>query len=66
MLVVEGRIDPNEEAGSKPFNIDEFIWVHGVTPPLHFARKRRFRKRVNRRVQMVFSEADGIVDDRCT
>jgi transcription initiation factor TFIID subunit 7 len=51
MLVVENRID-NEDALSrhKNFNIDEFIWPHGITPPLHHVRKRRFRKRVNKRV----------------
>lgn len=52
MLVVEDPI-PNEEAMShnKNFNIDDFIWPHGITPPLHHVRKRRFRKRINRRVR---------------
>lgn len=51
MLVVENRIE-NEDVLSrnKNFNIDEFIWPHGITPPLHHVRKRRFRKRVNKRV----------------
>ena len=51
MLVVENKI-PSEEVvtSQKNVNIDEFIWPHGVTPPLHHVRKRRFRKRVNRRV----------------
>lgn len=42
----------NEDAitNQRNFNVDEFIWPHGITPPLHHARKRRFRKRVNRRV----------------
>ena len=55
MLVVEEKI-PNEEAlaNQKSFNIDEFIWPHGITPPLKHVRKRRFRKRVNRRVRSVF------------
>ena len=55
MLVVEEKI-PNEEAlaNQKSFNIDEFIWPHGITPPLKHVRKRRFRKRVNRRVRLVF------------
>jgi transcription initiation factor TFIID subunit 7 len=51
MLVVENRIENDEPlATHKNFNIDEFIWPHGITPPLRHVRKRRFRKRVNRRV----------------
>lgn len=51
MLVVENRIDSDEPVSNqRSFNIDEFIWPHGITPPLHHVRKRRFRKRVNRRV----------------
>ena len=51
MLVVEDRIE-NDEAMTHPrgFNIEEFIWPHGITPPLHHVRKRRFRKRINKRV----------------
>ncbi len=51
MLVVENRIE-NEDAAAnqRSFNIEEFIWPHGITPPLHHVRKRRFRKRINRRV----------------
>lgn len=52
MLVVEGKVENDEQVGTqKNFNIDEFIWPHGITPPLHHVRKRRFRKRVNRRVR---------------
>ena len=52
MLVVEDKI-PGEDALANRgnFNIDEFIWPHGITPPLKHVRKRRFRKRVNRRVR---------------
>ncbi|KAF8915380.1 TAFII55 protein conserved region-domain-containing protein [Mucidula mucida] len=50
MLVVENRIENDEpQANQKNFNIEEFIWPHGITPPLHHVRKRRFRKRINRR-----------------
>jgi transcription initiation factor TFIID subunit 7 len=54
MLVVGNKIQ-NEDAMSrnKNFNIDEFIWPHGITPPLHHVRKRRFRKRVNKRVKIL-------------
>ena len=52
MLVVGDRIQ-NEEAvtANRNVNVDELIWPHGITPPLHHARKRRFRKRVNKRVR---------------
>lgn len=51
MLVVEERV-PNEDTvtHSRGFNVDEFIWPHGITPPLHWVRKRRFRKRLARSV----------------
>jgi len=52
MLVVGNKIQSEEQmTKDKSFNIDEFIWPHGITPPLHHVRKRRFRKRVNRRVR---------------
>ena len=55
MLVVEDKIpDEGSMTSRGTFNIDEFIWPHGITPPLKHARKRRFRNRVNRRVR-VFS-----------
>lgn len=51
MLVVENKISSEDAAANqKGFNVDEFIWPHGITPPLHHVRKRRFRKRVNKRV----------------
>lgn len=54
MLVVGNKIaDESQLTNHKNFNIDEFIWPHGITPPLHHVRKRRFRKRVNRRVCFV-------------
>ena len=52
MLVVENPIESEDAlTNQKNFNVDEFIWPHGLTPPLHHVRKRRFRKRVNRRVR---------------
>ncbi|KAF9052906.1 TAFII55 protein conserved region-domain-containing protein [Panaeolus papilionaceus] len=49
MLVVDKMIASEEQMMKEKggFNIDEFIWPHGITPPLHHVRKRRFRKRVN-------------------
>ena len=55
MLVVDRKIE-NEEilAKDRNFNFEEFIWPHGITPPLHHVRKRRFRKRVNKRVSILY------------
>lgn len=51
MLVVDKKIESEDAINrNKNLNIDEFIWPHGITPPLHHVRKRRFRKRVNKRV----------------
>ena len=51
MLVVENRQTGEDGAAIRSnFNVDEFIWNHGITPPLKHVRKRRFRKRANRRV----------------
>ncbi|KAF8969845.1 TAFII55 protein conserved region-domain-containing protein [Flammula alnicola] len=65
MLVVDKKI-PSEDQFTKEkgFNIDEFIWPHGITPPLHHVRKRRFRKRVNRRtIESVEQEVERLLDE---
>ncbi|KAI0079872.1 hypothetical protein K474DRAFT_1689533 [Panus rudis PR-1116 ss-1] len=64
MLVVEERI-PNEDVVTqqKNFNIDEFIWPHGITPPLHHVRKRRFRKRLARsQIETVEQEVERLLE----
>jgi len=65
MLVVEKRIERDEpQANNKIFNIEDFIWPHGITPPLHHVRKRRFRKRVNRRtIESVEQEVERLLDE---
>ncbi|KAJ7047008.1 TAFII55 protein conserved region-domain-containing protein [Mycena alexandri] len=64
MLVVENRTDHDEPVGHKNFNIEEFIWPHGITPPLHHVRKRRFRKRVNRRtIESVEQAVERLLDE---
>lgn len=52
MLLVEEAPILSEEAVivKKIFNANEFIYPHGLTPPLRHVRKRRFRKRLNRQV----------------
>ena len=52
MLWVFAAIDTEEEAKTiaLPKIVDPvtFQYPHGLTPPMHFARKRRFRKRISR------------------
>ncbi|KAH7889394.1 TAFII55 protein conserved region-domain-containing protein [Phlebopus sp. FC_14] len=63
MLVVENRLQ-NEDAvtANRNVNVDEFIWPHGITPPLHHVRKRRFRKRVNKRtIESVEEEVERLL-----
>lgn len=57
MLVVEGQIPPGQDPAffDKEFNLDDFIWPHGLTPPMKHCRKRRYRKRANKRVRLLFS-----------
>ncbi|GAA94143.1 uncharacterized protein L969DRAFT_369792 [Mixia osmundae IAM 14324] len=50
MLLVEDRIsDESAATDGQPFNIEDFVYPHGLTPPLYHVRKRRFRHRVNKR-----------------
>ena len=47
----------------KSFNIDDFIWPHGITPPLHHTRKRRFRRGVNKRtIESVEQEVERLLE----
>lgn len=51
MLLVEEQIrEEHDVTRDKVFNIEDFVYPHGITPPLKHVRKRRFRKRINRRV----------------
>lgn len=56
MLVVEDRVNEESQINASALNIDDFIWPHGITPPLKHVRKRRFRKRVSRRAIEVVEE----------
>ncbi|KAJ4488028.1 TAFII55 protein conserved region-domain-containing protein [Lentinula aciculospora] len=66
MLVVENRlVDNNEDVVTKEknLNIDDFIWPHGITPPLAHVRKRRFRKRLNKRtIETVEQEVERLLE----
>ncbi|KAG6860932.1 hypothetical protein C0995_005887 [Termitomyces sp. Mi166 len=63
MLVVDKKLENDEPITNQTnFNIEEFIWPHGLTPPLHHVRKRRFRKRVNRRtIESVEQEVERLL-----
>ncbi|KAG8926230.1 hypothetical protein FRC01_009189 [Tulasnella sp. 417] len=65
-LVVEERIENEDEvsgSSSKTFNISDFIWGHGITPPLRHVRKRRFRKRISRAaIETVEQEMERLLD----
>ncbi|KAG6887695.1 hypothetical protein C0992_011151 [Termitomyces sp. T32_za158] len=63
MLVVDKKLENDEPMTNQTnFNIEEFIWPHGLTPPLHHVRKRRFRKRVNRRtIESVEQEVERLL-----
>lgn len=52
MLIVIGRCSNDEEAKNMPIprgsiNPTNMQYAHGLTPPMHWVRKRRFRKRLS-------------------
>ena len=68
MLLVEDRIQDESQASSsasgRGFNIDDFIYPHGITPPMKWARKRRFRKRAARRaIETVEKEVERLLKE---
>ncbi|KAI9677897.1 MAG: hypothetical protein M1829_002394 [Trizodia sp. TS-e1964] len=72
MLLVFTRVDSDEAALTAPFphpiSEKSFQWPHGLTPPMRFARDRRFRKRVsNKKIEAVEEEVDRLLalDQEC-
>ncbi|MCJ1231312.1 hypothetical protein MMC12_007989 [Toensbergia leucococca] len=73
MLLVLGRIEKEDEANSYTLparDIDPKTWqyAHGLTPPMRWVRKRRFRKRVsNRTIEAVEEEVERLcrADEDC-
>lgn len=68
MLWVVAPIKKEEEAKTFPLpkEVDpkSFAYPHGITPPMHFARKRRFRKRVSRTaIEAVERTVQRLLDD---
>lgn len=54
MLVVEGYHNKGESRKSRRGNASVENWPDGLTPPLKYIRKRRFRKRVSKSVGLLF------------
>jgi len=66
MLLVTQRITHEEEIWNIRFNFSDlqFQYPHGLTPPMQYARKRRFRKRIsNRTIEAVETEVDRLLRD---
>ncbi len=66
MLLVLGPIKNESEAMNFPLpkEIDPQTWqcAHGLTPPMRYARKRRFRKRIsNRTIEAVEEEVERLL-----
>ena len=64
MLVVEKPVRHGDESNitREPLNVDDYIWPHGITPPLRHVRKRRFRKRISRRaIEIVEEQVDELL-----
>ncbi|KAI9657743.1 MAG: hypothetical protein M1821_002919 [Bathelium mastoideum] len=67
MLLVLGPV-ANEEAArtvALPREVDQTTWqyAHGLTPPMHWVRKRRFRKRVSyRTIEAVEDEVERLLE----
>ena len=73
MLLVLGRVQKEEEAMDYALpgkELDKTTWqyAHGLTPPMRWVRKRRFRKRIsNRTIEAVEEEVERLLraDDEC-
>lgn len=62
MLLVGDRLLSEDAIFGIPFKQSDIIHPHGLTPPLQYVRKRRFRKRVsNRTIEAVEAEVDRLL-----
>ncbi|KAI9776571.1 MAG: hypothetical protein M1839_009475 [Geoglossum umbratile] len=67
MLLVTGPVANEQIALTAPLpsvvDAKTFQYPHGLTPPMHFARKRRFRKRIsNRTIEAVEDEVERLLE----
>ncbi|KAF4555382.1 Transcription initiation factor TFIid subunit 7-like protein [Elsinoe fawcettii] len=60
-----GAVDDEARAYKLPKEVDaEFRYAHGLTPPMHWVRKRRFRKRMSYRdIENVDEEVERLLND---
>ena len=73
MLLVLGRVDKEEQAMTVSLperDVDKATWAyaHGLTPPMRWVRRRRFRKRVSHRtIEAVEEEVERLMqaDEDC-
>lgn len=68
MLLVLGRVQNDAEAMIHPLpkEVETSTWqfAHGLTPPMHWVRKRRFRKRVsNKTIEAVEDEVNRLLEN---
>lgn len=64
MLLVSERIKHEDECFNLLTRPQDITYPHGLTPPMHFVRKRRFRKRIsNRTIEAVEAEVDRLLRD---
>lgn len=64
MLLVSERIKHEDESFNLLTRPQDITYPHGLTPPMHFVRKRRFRKRIsNRTIEAVEAEVDRLLRD---
>lgn len=64
MLLVSERIRHEDESFNLLTRPQDITYPHGLTPPMHFVRKRRFRKRIsNRTIEAVEAEVDRLLRD---
>ncbi|KAH8928342.1 hypothetical protein BT69DRAFT_1346653 [Atractiella rhizophila] len=65
MLILDADPIPEDNATNsrpevhEPFNIEDYVYPHGITPPMHHVRKRRFKKRVSKRT---IEEVERVVE----
>ncbi|KAI1907832.1 hypothetical protein LOZ12_004179 [Ophidiomyces ophidiicola] len=68
MLLVLGQVKSEEEARQYPLPKDveqsTYQYAHGLTPPMHWVRKRRFRERIsNRTIEAVELEVARLLKE---
>ncbi|CCJ28357.1 unnamed protein product [Pneumocystis jirovecii] len=62
MLLVGDRIEDEEVVTVVPIKHSEYVYPHGLTPPLKWVRKRRFRKRLSHKtIEMIEAEVTRLL-----